>query len=124
MSSQKKEAPPLKAQQSPAQRIQERLEEELKRLMPILHVGYDLRVKWTPDEGSNISGEVRGSVIYIYETDESKAIEILKHELIDHKITKEIIEPLVEYVNLQKSIIEKLIYKRKEDLVENLSKLL
>lgn len=86
--------------------------------------GYDLRVRWIPDDGSKLSGEVKSGVIYIYEKYEGKALEVLKHEFIDHHITREIVKPLVTYVNMQKSIIESLIYKRKEDLVDKLSKLL
>ena len=106
------------------QGVQERLEEELERLKRIMSIGYDLKVRWMPNAGSKLSGEVRGAVIYVYEKDEGEAVGTLKHEFIDHQITKEIVEPLVEYVNMQKSLLEKLIYKRKENIVESLSKLL
>jgi len=106
------------------QAAQRRLEEELERLKRILDSGYGLRVRWTPNEESKLAGEVRGSVIYIYERDEVKAVETLKHEFIDHHITREVVDPLVEYVNMQKSLIERLIYKRKESLVDSLTKFL
>ena len=106
------------------QGTQRRLEKELRRLKRGLDVGYNLKVRWIPNGESKLAGEVRGSVIYVYEKDEGKAVETLKHEFIDHHITKEIVEPLVEYVNMQKSLIERLIYKRKESLVDSLSKLL
>ena len=112
------------AHESIEQEVQERLEEELERLKRIMSIGYDLKVKWMPNAGSKLSGEVRGAVIYVYEKDEGEAVRTLKHEFIDHQITKEIVEPLVEYVNMQKSLLEKLIYKRKENIVESLSKLL
>jgi hypothetical protein len=110
--------------ESTKQGPQKKLKEALEKLKRTLNVGYDLRVKWIPDDGSKLSGEVRGDVIYIYEEEEGKAIESLKHEFIDHHITREIVEPLVEYANMQKGLIEILIYGRKEDLVDRLSKLL
>ncbi|MFH0748932.1 MAG: hypothetical protein V1915_03310 [Candidatus Bathyarchaeota archaeon] len=106
------------------QGVQIALEEELERLKLTMSIGYDLKVRYIPNGESKLSGEVRGTVIYVYEEDEGEAIETLKHEFIDHHITKEIVEPLVEYVNIQKSLIERLIYKRKEGLVDSLSKLL
>ena len=106
------------------QEAQKRLEEELERLKRTLDAGYNLKVRWIPNGESKLSGEVKGSVIYLYEEDEGKAGETLKHEFIDHHIVKEIVEPLVEYVNMQKNLIERLIYKRKEGLVDSLSKLL
>ena len=114
----------LEVNGSTKQGTQRRLEKELRRLKRGLNAGYNLRVRWIPDEESKLSGEVKGTVIYVYEEDEVEAIETLKHEFIDHHITKEIVEPLVEYVNMQKSLIERLIYKRKEGLVDSLSKLL
>ena len=114
----------LEAKGSTKQGTQRRLEKELGRLKRGLNAGYNLRVRWIPDEESKLSGEVKGTVIYVYEKDEGKAVETLKHEFIDHHITREVVGPLVEYVNMQKSLIESLIYRRKEELVEGLSKLL
>jgi hypothetical protein len=114
----------LEANGSTKQGTQRRLEKELRRLKRGLNAGYNLRVRWIPDGESKLSGEVKGTVIYVYEKDEGKAVETLKHEFIDHHITREVVGPLVEYVNMQKSLIESLIYRRKEELVEGLSKLL
>ena len=114
----------LEAKGSTKQGTQRRLEKELRRLKRGLNAGYNLRVRWIPDGESKLAGEVRGSVIYVYEKDEGKAVETLKHEFIDHHISREVVGPLVEYVNIQKSLIESLIYRRKEELVEGLSKLL
>ena len=103
--------------------MQRSLEEELNRLKQATSLGQDLGVKWVLDSGTNLSGEVRGDVIYVHEESEAKALETLKREFIDHSISKELIEPLVEYVNLQKSLMESLIYKRKERLLHKLTKL-
>jgi len=61
-------------------------------------------------------GEVRDKTIYIYDADEEAAIKTLKHEFIHHQIHKEVVEPLVKHINLQKALIE--------DFADRLSKLL
>ena len=124
LNSRQEDRPKVKAGLEEELGRKKKLEGELERLKQIMSIGYDLKVKWMPNAGSKLSGEVRGAVIYVYEKDEGEAVRTLKHEFIDHQITKEIVEPLVEYVNMQKSLLEKLIYKRKENIVESLSKLL
>ena len=51
-----------------------------KRLVPTA----GSRVVWMPDKTASLSGEVRGNTIYIYEVEEEKAIQALKHEVVDH----------------------------------------
>lgn len=104
--------------------VQRRLEEELERLKALLNVGCSLIVRWIPSDDSKLAGEVRGGVIYVYERDEERAVGTLRHEFIDHHITSEVVRPLVEYINVQKSLIEGLIYRRKEEIVDRLSRLL
>ncbi|MEM2905723.1 MAG: hypothetical protein QW587_08330 [Candidatus Bathyarchaeia archaeon] len=101
----------------------DRLARELERLKRETGLGQGLLVKWCPDADSDRHGEVKGDVIYVYDMDEERALATVKHEFIDYHISKEIVEPLVEYVNMQKRTIEALIYRRKEVLVERLSKL-
>ena len=105
-------------------RIRMKLEEELERLRQATGMGHGLSVKWVPEGGSKLSGEVRGDVVYIYEEREAEALETLKHEFIDHSISKEVVKPLVEYVNMQKNLIENMVYKRKEELVNKLARLI
>lgn len=114
----------MKARELGEGEVQKRLEEELERLKALLNVGCSLIVRWIPSDESKLSGEVRGGIVYVYERDEERAIATLKHEFIDHHITSEVVRPLVEYINVQKSLIEGLIYKRKEEIVERLSRLL
>lgn len=101
-----------------------RLEGELERLKMDSGMGRELRVMWLPNPNSDRHGEVKGKVIYVYDEEVEEALETLKHEFLDHHITREVVEPLIEYVNMQKRIIEGLVYRRKERLVEGLSKLL
>ena len=87
-------------------------------------MGFELSVRWVPNSSSDRHGEVRGTVIYVYDDCEDRALLTLKHEFIDYHISKEVIEPLIKYINVQKCMIEDLIYNRKERLVKGLLKLL
>jgi hypothetical protein len=106
------------------QEVQRRLEATLRRLQRQLHGGYEVSVQWAPDELSSVSGDVRNGTIYVYEVKAERAVAVLTHEFLDHLLTSELVQPLVRYVNLQKGLIEHLIYQRKERLVERLALLL
>lgn len=67
---------------------------------------------------------MKGNVITIYDSAEEEARCTLRHEFLDHLISREIIEPLVRQINMQKMIIESLIYERKELIVERFVSLL
>lgn len=74
------------------------MEKELYRLKNRTNIGYNLSVIWVPDSNSKLSGEVIGNTIYIYEENEEKAIETLKHEFIDYHITREIVARALNYL--------------------------
>jgi len=97
------------------------LRRELRRLQRKYGLSLELKgVKWVPGDGE-LSGEVKNGIIYIYDREPEKAVETLKHEFLDYAL-RGILEPLVKYINLQKSLIESLVYRRKERVVEELSK--
>lgn len=104
--------------------VEARLEEELGRLKIESGLGEELSVKWTPNLDSGKHGEVKGTTIYIYDDREDRAILTLRHEFIDYHVSKEVIEPLIKYINIQKCMIEDLIYSRKERLVKRFSRLI
>ena len=104
--------------------VQNKLEEELKRILTKLGLNLDLRVVWTPDPPNSLSGEVRGNTIYIYEVEEEKAIQALRHEVVDHLVTSRIVKPLVDLINLLIKAREAEIYEEKEKIVETLSKII
>ena len=102
---------------------QDRLIEELGRLQQKLGLGYELTVVWLPDNHNNLSGEVKGDQIRIYEEDEEKALETLKHEFLDYIISKTI-EPYERIANKLIQMLNEEAYKRKEKLTEALVKLI
>ena len=108
---------------SETRNLQEILEEELEKLKHKLQIGYELKVIWIPDDNSNLSGEVRGNKIFIYERDEEKALETLRHEFLDYAISQ-IIEPYRQVANKLIKLINEEAYKKKERLVESLKNLI
>jgi len=102
---------------------QSKLSEYLERLKRKLGMGYELTVKWLPGRRIKVCGEVNGGCIYIYEVDEEKALETLKHEFLDYLISKSI-EPYEKVANLMIRMVNDEGYARKEKLVEALSQLL
>jgi hypothetical protein len=88
-----------------------------------LNLGHELTLKWLPGEKDGICGEVKENVILIYEDNETKAIETLKHEFLDYVISK-VAEPYQRIANRLIELTNEETYKRKEKLVECLCKLL
>ena len=102
---------------------QKRLEEELERLKQSLQVGCNLQVRWSPNDGSKLSGEVRGKVIYIYENNCEEAVKTLRHEVVDYLVSQPI-EPYKKVTNMLIKMINEEAYKRKERIVEALTRLI
>ncbi len=94
------------------------LEAELNRLKKITGVGKPLKFLWVPYEDSDKHGEVKGVNLIIYDVDEETALNTLRHEFFDYVISSEVVKPLIKIINVQKRIIDELIYERKEGLVE------
>ena len=87
-------------------------------------MGSYLRLIWIPLEDPDRHGEVKGDAIIIYDKDEEVAIRTLRHEFVDHFYVKDVVDPLVKYINHQKNLIDNLIYERKEVIVEKIVDLL
>ena len=92
------------------------LEKEMARLKAKLGLGGYLRVVWNPRH--SIDGEhglVRGSEIHIFDEDLEEAILTLRHELVEHVLTTEFLEP---------RIFEAKAHRRADALVDILARLL
>lgn len=98
------------------------LESELKRLQMLTGLGISLKVIWEPRNRSVLSGEVKGDSIYVYEEDEKRALETLWHEFLDYCVSKAI-EPYREVTNKLIALINEEAYKRKEQVVEAITRL-
>lgn len=97
--------------------------EELERLKQKVGAGHELTVKWLPRKKLDICGEVREDCIYVYEEEEQKALETVKHEFLDYLVSKTI-EPYQKIANKLIGLINDEAYSRKEKLVEILAALI
>lgn len=98
---------------------QQKLEQELERLKKVLNRGHGLKVKWMPRNDGNLSGEVKGEHIFIYEDEVEVALETLKHEFMDY-VVSEVIEPYMQVTNKLISLLNERAYQQKERLVHKL----
>ena len=103
--------------------LSQRLEAELRRLKMLFGLGLELKVVWKPSPDEALLGEVKNNLIYVYEADEEKAVDTLRHEFLDY-CSSQAIEPYKEVTNKLIRMINEDAYKRKEKIVEALVKLL
>lgn len=108
---------------TPKDDFQKKLENKLRRLEKKIGFGFGLKVQWLPNASETLSGEVKGTTIYIYEEGEMEAMKTLKHEFIDYAISQTI-APYKEVTNKLIAQINEDAYRRKERLVEALNKIL
>ena len=110
-----------KASKNRSEELQ-RLETELARLKSKFQMGHELKLQWAPNKGPR-SGEVTGTTIRIYEEDETKALDTLRHEFIEYLVTRDLVAPYKRLINKLISLFEEEMYDRKEKLVERLQEL-
>ena len=99
------------------------LEKELEVLKGKLSLSDKLRVVWVPDQSNNLSGEIKGLTVFIYEPTTDQASLTLVHELVDYCVSQAI-EPYKEVANILIKFINREAYKKKEKIVETISMLL
>jgi hypothetical protein len=101
-----------------------KLEYELVKLKNKLQMAYELKAKWLPNGDRKKCGEVIGKTIFIYEDDEDKALDTLKHEFLDYVISNATEVHYKKIINLFIKLFEEEMYERKEKLIEKLLKVL
>jgi len=106
------------------------LSEELDNLKDITQSGRDLEVVWSPSELQELSGEVKGNTIYVYETEPAQALDTLRHEFLDYLVS-EAVKPYQKVTALYSAMINTLIerlvdeaYSEKEKVIDSLMKIL
>lgn len=103
------------------------LEKELQRLQRKYSLGLELTVKWLPEtkgyspiDHKEISGQVLGDTIFIYEKEEKKALVTLRHEYLDYTYSSTQ-KPLLDIINSLLTIIQNQNYKNKEEWIDKIS---
>jgi len=100
-----------------------KLSRELKRLQSLLGQGHELKVVWTPKQDSNLDGEIKDDVIYIYSSSFEAAMKTLHHEFLDYAVSQ-CVDPYKQVANQLIILFNKQAYDIKEKLVEKLANLL
>ena len=102
-----------------------RLNRELRRLETALgfNIG-ELQVKWEPKDCSPQDAEVKDLTVHIYNRDPEAARASLKHELIELAISRAIEAPYKRLVIQLFKTLDEELYRRREELVERLAKVL
>ena len=103
--------------------LSQRLDAELEQLKRFFGLGLELKVVWKPTPDGALSGEVKNSLIYVYEVDEEKAVDTLRHEFLDYCLSQAIV-PYKEVTNRLIRVINEDAYRRKERIVKALVKFL
>lgn len=111
----------ISAEGLPCARAEQKgLELEFDQLKIALRLDNDLVLRWLPDSGrKDLSGEVKGRTVFIYDSDYGTALRTLRHELIDYLVSKAI-EPYKEVANKLLLLLNEKAYRGKEDVVERL----
>lgn len=113
-----------KTEREQAKNVQRVLKEELARLKRLIPFEEELTLYWRPRSHGEISGEVIGNTIFIYEENLQEAVKTLKHEYLDCLLTRKLVDPLIALINTLIKMRAQEIYKRKERIVDTLSKLI
>ena len=102
----------------------QRLSKVFARLKKKLGIADDeLKLVWLPDETHRLAGEVKGDVVYIYETSYRAAVDTLHHELVDWLVCNAV-KPYQDVLNQLIRYLNDKAYEEKEKVVEKIRKAL
>jgi len=104
--------------------VQTALEKELAKLRETIPYDGIIAVHWRPHTQGNLCGEVLGDTIHVYEDNLLDAINTLRHEYLECVITRKMIEPLIEIINVFVGLQAREINREKERIVSSFLKLL
>ena len=86
-------------------------------------LGINLVVLWKPDKSKSVHGEIKGNVIFLYDSEKSEAWSTFTHEVTEHKL-QAVTRPYRILVNNLIEAVEKSIYAEKEQFIEFLPKMI
>jgi hypothetical protein len=81
-----------------------------------------LTVYWVPDKAKAVHGEICGSALFIYDSDEKEAWFTLHHEIAEYKL-QSVTRLYRLLVNSLIEAIEKSLYAQKEEFLNSLPKM-
>ena len=96
---------------------QAKMQECLNRL------GVNLSVHWNPDKSEPVQGEIKGNLLFLYDTEEEDAWSTLIHEIIEYKL-QNVTRPYRLMINSLIESLEKSVYAEKEQFIDFLPKMI
>jgi hypothetical protein len=89
----------------------------------LIQLGINLLVAWKPDNLKSVHGEIKGNVIFLYDSEKAEAWSTFTHEVIEYKL-QAVTLPYRILVNNLIEVVEKSIYAEKEQFIEFLPKII
>ena len=86
-------------------------------------LGINLVVLWTPNESKSVHGEIKGNVIFLYDSEKAEAWSTFTHEVTEYKL-QSVTRPYRILINNLIEAVEKSIYAEKEQFIEFLPKMI
>ena len=86
-------------------------------------LGINLVVLWTPNESKSVHGEIKGNVIFLYDSEKAEAWSTFTHEVTEYKL-QAVTRSYIILVNNLIEAVEKSIYAEKEQFIEFLPKMI
>lgn len=111
-------------------KIEMALHEELARLVDKYGFGRELSIIWLPategiatmfGEKKELSGEVIGTKIIIYEHQLARALKTCDHEFFEYILHKNLVRPYSNLLEGMEKAVQKTIYENKEAFIEVLT---
>ena len=97
--------------------VQEQMQDCLCRL------GVNLNVRWQPNCSKSVHGEIKGNIIFLFDSSESEVWQTLTHEVTEYKLQK-VTKPYRLLINTLIEAVEKSIYTEKEQFIDFLPKMI
>ena len=86
-------------------------------------LGINLVVLWTPNKSKSVHGEIKGNVIFLYDSEKAEAWSTFTHEVTEYKL-QAVTRPYRILINNLIEAVEKSIYAEKEQFIEFLPKMI
>jgi len=98
-------------------KVQKQMQDCLSRL------GVNLIILWKPDKTKSNHGEIKGNVIFLYDSEEKEAWATFTHEVTEYKL-QSVTRPYRVLINNLIEAVEKTIYAEKEQFIDFLPRMI
>jgi hypothetical protein len=89
----------------------------------LCRLGLNLNVRWQPDYSKSVHGEIKGNVIFLYDSEESEVWLTFTHEVTEYKL-QNVTRPYRLMINSLIEAFEKSVYAEKEQFIDFLPKMI